>query len=69
MDAQPKYRTISKFLVRMMGFFNPVMRESVEMMYQYDRDYVFDSNKFEKEFNIKPTSYLNGIKEVIETDY
>jgi nucleoside-diphosphate-sugar epimerase len=69
MDAQPKYRTVSKFLVLMMGLFNPVMKESVEMMYQYNRDYVFDSSKFEKEFSIKPTSYLNGTKKIIETDY
>jgi hypothetical protein len=47
----------------------PIMRESVEMLYQYDRDYVFDSAKFENEFGITPTSYEDGISEVIRIDY
>lgn len=50
-----------------MGLFMPLMRESVEMLYQYDRDYVFDSSKFEKRFSIKPTPYAEGIKHVIRT--
>jgi hypothetical protein len=52
-----------------LGLFIPIMREMVEMMYQYDRDYVFDSSKFEKRFQIKPTSYVQGIKEMIKADY
>jgi hypothetical protein len=31
------------------------------MLYQYDRDYIFDSSKFEKEFNFTPTPYKEGI--------
>jgi len=30
-------------------------------MYQFENDYVFDSTKFEKAFNIKSTSYEEGI--------
>jgi hypothetical protein len=53
--TEPKYRTVSKFLVRIMGLFSPVMREMVEMMYQYEQDYIFDSSRFEKRFNMSPT--------------
>lgn len=67
--VKSKYRTISKFIVRMMGLFMPVMRENMEMMYQYDRDYVFNSDKFEKRFQFKPTPYKKGIAEVVETDF
>lgn len=45
------------------------MKESVEMVYQYDRDYVFDSTKFEKEFGVNPTSYADGISEIVDRDY
>jgi hypothetical protein len=45
------------------------MAEIVEMMYQYDRDYVFDSRKFEQRFNFRPTSYRDGIREIIKSDY
>lgn len=66
---KPKYRTIPKIVVRMMGLFMPIIRENVEMMYQYDRDYVFNSDKFEKRFNINPTPYKEGIREVVDTDF
>lgn len=69
MNLKPKYRVVSKFMVRLIGVFVPVMKESVEMLYQYDRDYIFDSSKFEKEFDLQPTSYEDGIMNIIETDY
>lgn len=69
MDQKPKYRTVSKLIVRLMGLFTPIMRENVEMMYQYDRDYVFNSDKFEKRFNFEPTSYKEGIQKVIATGF
>lgn len=69
MNQKPKYRKVSRLIVRLMGLFMPVMRESVEMMYQYDRDYVFNSDKFEKRFNMEPTPYKEGIREVVEADF
>ncbi|HKJ30764.1 MAG TPA: NAD-dependent epimerase/dehydratase family protein [Balneolales bacterium] len=65
----PKYMAVSKFVVRLMGLFQPIMREMVEMMYQYDRDYVFDSSKFEQHFDFKPTPYLDAIRQIVEFDY
>jgi len=69
MGVKPKYQVATKFIVRIMGIFIPVMREMPEMLYQYNRDYVFDSSKFEERFNFKPTPYLEGIKEIIKADY
>jgi nucleoside-diphosphate-sugar epimerase len=60
-------RIIPMFIVRMMGIFNPLMKEMSEMMYQYDRDYFFDSSKFVKRFGIKPTPYKDGIREMCRT--
>jgi nucleoside-diphosphate-sugar epimerase len=57
---------VSKLMIRIMGIFSPFMREVVEMFYQNDRDYVFDSSKFEKHFNFQPTSYEEGVKQVVE---
>lgn len=65
MGVAPKYRSVSRFLVRVMGLFVPVMKEIVEMMYQNDRNYVFDSSKFEQRFDFKPTPYREGIREVV----
>jgi len=69
MGVKPKTQTATKFIVRLLGLFIPVMKEMPEMMYQYDRDYVFNSDKFSKHFDLKPTPYLNGIREIIKLDY
>jgi len=67
--VKPRIQVAPKFLVRIMGLFIPIMREMVEMMYQYDREYDFNSSKFEKRFDFKPTSYIDGIKEIVRSDY
>lgn len=69
LNVKPNYMVAPKFLVRILGWFMPIMKESVEMLYQYDRDYVFDSSKFEKEFNFKPTTYAQGMDYIVKTDY
>lgn len=66
LGVKPKTQIASKFIIQMMGLFNPVMKEFVEMLYQYDRDYNFDSSKFENTFNIKPTAIDEGIKQVVQ---
>lgn len=69
MNRKPKVMVLSKTAVRIIGWFIPVMGEMVEMMYQYDRDYIFNSDKFNNRFDFKPTSYINGIKEIVKEDY
>ncbi|HTE34684.1 MAG TPA: NAD-dependent epimerase/dehydratase family protein [Chryseolinea sp.] len=69
LGVKPRHRTVSKTLVKLMGIFLPVMRESHEMLYQYDKDYVFNSDKFESRFSFKPTPYITGIKEIVRVDY
>jgi nucleoside-diphosphate-sugar epimerase len=50
------------WMIKIVGIFVPVMKEMSEMMYQYDRDYFFDSSKFEKRFKFNITTYSEGIK-------
>ncbi len=69
MGVTPKFQVASKFIVRVIGLFVPIMKEMVEMIYQYDREYDFNSSKFEKRFNFTPTPYSTGIKEIVKTDY
>ena len=54
-----------KFLVRLLGLFIPIMKEMVEMIYQNEREYWFDSSKFESRYNFKPTDYEHGINETM----
>jgi nucleoside-diphosphate-sugar epimerase len=57
----PKYRVLSRPLIRIAGLFDSDIRESYEMLYQSDSEYLFDSSKFSKAFNFEPTSYAEGI--------
>ena len=66
LGVKPKVQIAPKFLVLILGLFNPRMKEFVEMLYQYDRDYNFDSSKFETTFKMKPTSVDEGIQQVIK---
>jgi len=61
MGVKPEYTVVKKWMVQMLGLFNKVIKESVEMLYQNDSDYLFESTKFEKAFNFKPISYEEGI--------
>lgn len=60
--VEPKYMNVPKWMLRIIGLFNSNIRESIEMLYQNDSDYLFSSEKFEKTFELKPAPYLTGIK-------
>jgi nucleoside-diphosphate-sugar epimerase len=63
--VDPRYSILSKWKLQMAGLFNVTIRESVEMLYQSASDYLFDSNKFERAFSFKTTSYDEGIRETV----
>lgn len=67
--VKPKYMRVRKFMLWIFGLFKKVIMGTVEMYYQFDHDYIFDSTKFEKAFNFKPTSYEVGIKTMSQSLY
>jgi len=70
MNVADKVSVLPMWLLKVLGLFMPLMKEMPEMMYQYDRDYFFDSSKFEQRFNFEATSYQQGVKETItQTDH
>ena len=66
MKKDSKYILLPAWSVRPLGLIIPFLTELYEMRYQYDRDYFFDSNKFEKHFNFQPTRNETGVKEVLK---
>jgi nucleoside-diphosphate-sugar epimerase len=67
LQVAPKTTVLSKGKVKLLGLFIPVLRESYEMLYQYDRDYFFNSQKFNSRFpDFKTTAYEEGINEVVK---
>ena len=64
-NTSKKVMVLPMFMLRLLGIFIPLMREMPEMMYQYDRDYFFDSSKFKSHFNFIPTTYEMGVREIV----
>ncbi len=58
----PKYRVLSRPMIRIAGWFNPLVAESYEMLYQSDSPYLFDSSKFARELGFTGTTYADGIR-------
>jgi nucleoside-diphosphate-sugar epimerase len=57
-----KYRILSRPMIKIAGLFDSTVRESYEILYQSDSEYIFDSSKFAKAFKVEATSYAEGIK-------
>lgn len=63
--TKTSYTLLSPFILSMVGLFNRTVKELVEMQYQNNQDYFFDSQKFCKAFNFTPTSYEDGMMKVL----
>ncbi|MCC5809648.1 MAG: NAD-dependent epimerase/dehydratase family protein [Ectothiorhodospiraceae bacterium] len=60
-----KLQVAPSWMLRVMGLLNPLLRENMEMMYQFEHDYRFDSSKIEAAYDLRPTAYRPGISEVL----
>lgn len=65
MKVANKVFVMPAWLIKIVGIFIPIIKEMPEMMYQYDRNYYFDSSKFERRFKFNPTTYSVGIKHTV----
>jgi nucleoside-diphosphate-sugar epimerase len=56
-------QVLGKTMLRIVGWFVPVVKEGMELIYQSDRDYVFDSSKFSRRFpDFRITPLEEGVK-------
>ena len=62
-----KLQVAPRWMLGLMGLFVPVLRESMEMLYQFEHDYRFDSGKVERVLGLKATSYRDGIQATLRT--
>jgi nucleoside-diphosphate-sugar epimerase len=56
-----------RWMLSLMGLFVPVLRENMEMLYQFERDYQFDSTKLERAFGLTATPYREGIAATLKS--
>jgi nucleoside-diphosphate-sugar epimerase len=60
--VEPKYRVLKRPALKVVGLFNPMVRELGEMLYQNDSPYWFDSTKFTRALGFAGTPYGDGIR-------
>ena len=63
--VEPKISTMGKLMLSIGGLFIPAAKESVEMMYEFEKPFVIDSSKFEKTFGMKATPMREAIRETV----
>lgn len=62
LGVAPRHKVLGRAMAMVGGWFNPDVRESREMLYQYEFAYLFDSGKFTAAFGVEPTPYAQGIE-------
>lgn len=62
----PKYRAVGAGMLKLLGIFNPTMREVVEMLYLQETPVILDDSKLLAKFPVKKTSYDEGIQKTLE---
>jgi len=61
------YIILKNWMIRLMGCFNSGMFETIELLYRYKTDNIFDSSKFKRRFpDYRITTYPEGISEIID---
>ena len=61
-----KYMAAGKMTMSFLGLFIPAMRESVEMLYEWDKPFIMDSSKAEKAFGWKGTPLKEAMQATVE---
>jgi nucleoside-diphosphate-sugar epimerase len=65
LERPAKMSAMGKMMLRIGGLFIPAAREIVEMMYEFEKDFVVDSSKFTKVFGLQATPYREGVKQTV----
>jgi nucleoside-diphosphate-sugar epimerase len=65
---KPRLRVAGKFMLRLLGFFNPFLREVVEMHYLWTNPVKLDDTRLRQLLpNLRKTPYAEGIRVTIES--
>ena len=65
LKKKPDVQVYPAWSVRALGLFVPILKEMHEMLYQFDRDYFFDSGKFIKTFGYTPKTNREAVRETL----
>jgi nucleoside-diphosphate-sugar epimerase len=60
-----RVQAVPKILLRAIGLFNPGIRETIEMLYEFEEPFVVDHSKFEKAFGEHATPLKEAIGDTV----
>jgi nucleoside-diphosphate-sugar epimerase len=60
-----KFMAAGKLMMSLLGLFAPTLRESVEMLYEWDKPFIMDSSKAQKAFGFQGTPLRQAMKETV----
>jgi nucleoside-diphosphate-sugar epimerase len=64
---EPKVGVASRPMIRVVGVFNPLVRELNETLYQFERPFVSDASKFQSAFGpFEPTPHRDAVRRTVE---
>jgi nucleoside-diphosphate-sugar epimerase len=63
---QPRVRAAPALLLRLLGLFNPVVRELNEMAYEFEEPFVVDSSRFEATFGVRATPLDQALETTVD---
>lgn len=66
LGKQPRLSRVPNIAIALAGLFDANAKELKEMLYQFERDFVMDSSRFEKAFGAQPTSLDQAIRATLD---
>ncbi|MBE9113329.1 NAD-dependent epimerase/dehydratase family protein [Nodosilinea sp. LEGE 07298] len=66
LHTEAQVQVFPAWAIKALGLFMPILKETSEMLYQYDRDYYFDASKFTARFNDTPITNAEAVRQTIE---
>lgn len=68
MHKEPAFSATPGWIIKTIGLLNPFFKELGEMMYQFENDYYFNSDKFRQHFpDFKITEAKEGVEAVVNS--
>jgi hypothetical protein len=65
LKVKAESRVLPVWMIGILGVFVPVLKEFKEMIYQFDRDFFFNSSKFTKRFGEQATSPRDAVRWIV----
>ncbi len=66
LGQRPRMRLISRMMMRLAGAFSPLIRESLEVLYQFEDPFIMDASKFTRAFGSQVTSHAEAIPRCVD---